>query len=528
VRPWFIPPVLFVVLGIIPPAPAAQSCESLAGLKVPNMIITAAMTVAAGPFTTPGSPPEGRSPRAIALPAFCRVQATVEPTISLEVWLPTADWNGSFEAVGNGGFAGSISYSAMIAALKSGYAVASTDTGHTGGPGRVDWALGHPELVLDFGYRAVHEMTLKAKTIIESFYGAGPRFSYFNGCSNGGRQGLTEAQRYPEDYNGILAGAPANNWTHFEIGSMLWFTLATVKDAESYIPTDKLAAIDDASLAACDAVDGLKDGLIDDPRKCRFDPAVLRCKDGDSAGCLTAKQVEALRNVYAGPPSLNGKQIYPPILPGGERGWASFMTDPAPFKSMSYSAAVDFFKYMVYENPNWSFRSWDFAKGTPNTEAKLSATLDAVDPNLKSFRDRGGRLLIYQGWSDPVVSPLNTIQYYLDVITFMRKQEGVVKSENHRLSSDQVTGETGIRLFMIPGMNHCGGGPGPTKFDAFGPLVNWIEHKEAPQEITGSHLTNDVVDRTRPLCPYPMVAQYTGQGSINDAVNFGCQLPRNR
>lgn len=520
-----IPPALLAVLSVIPTASAAQSCESLATLTFPDTIVTSATLVAAGPFMISGQLPSSKT---TTLPAFCRVQATVKPTITLEIWLPSADWNGNFEAVGNGGFAGGISYSAMVSALKSGYAVASTDTGHTGGPGRVDWALGDRELVVDFGYRAVHEMTLKAKTIIASFYGTVPRFSYFNGCSNGGRQGLTEAQRYPEDYDGILAGAPANNWIGFEAGSMLWFTLATLEDPESYIPTDKLAAIDDASLAACDAVDGIKDGLIDDPRKCRFDPAALRCKGVDSAGCLTGKQVEALRKVYAGPPPLNGKQIYPPILPGGERGWSSFMTDPAPFKSMSYNAAVDFFKYMVYEDPNWDFRRWNFAKGMPYTEEKLSAILDAVDPNLRTFRARGGRLLMYQGWSDPVVSPLNTINYYEDVITLIGKQEAAAKNETHVSSSNSTTPETGVRLFMVPGMNHCGGGPGPTKFDAFGPLVTWVEHKEAPQEIKGSHVTNDVVERTRPLCPYPMVAQYAGRGSINDAVNFSCRLPRNR
>ena len=523
-------PAIVALLAFIPAASAAQSCESLASLKLPDTTITSATAMAAGPFSIPGPPPPLGAPshEAIMLPAFCRVEATVSPSIKLEVWLPTADWNGDFQAVGNGGFAGSISYGAMITALKSGYATASTDTGHTGGPGRADWALAHPELMVDYGYRAVHEMTLKAKRIIESFYGSGPRFSYFNGCSDGGREGLMEAQRYPEDYNGILAGSPANDWTHFEAGGMLWFTLATLKDPESYIPTSKLAAVDDASLAACDVLDGLKDGLIDDPRKCKFDPAALLCKAGDSANCLTIKQVEALKKIYAGPPPLNGKQIYPPLMPGGERGWSSFMTNPGPFKSISYNAAVDFFKYMVYEDSNWDFRTWDFAKGMPYTEKKLSSIVDAVDPNLKPYRAHGGRLIIYQGWSDPVVSPLNAINYYESVVALMGNQKSTVGHETNEFSSSNNKTETGVRLFMVPGMSHCGGGPGPNKFDAFGPLVNWVEHREAPQKITGSHATNDVVDRTRPLCPYPMVAQYNGQGSIDDAANFICQLPRNR
>jgi feruloyl esterase len=514
--------VALLVLAFTPMlASAAPSCESLAFLKLTDTTITSANTVAAGPFTIPGPPPPpGRPPRdPILLPAFCRVEATVKQAIKFEVWLPASDWNGNLQGVGNGGFAGSISYAAMIEALKSGYTTTSTDTGHVGGD--AGWALGHPELVVDYGYRAIHEITVRAKQIMVAFYGMGPRLSYFNGCSNGGRQGLMEAQRYPEDYDGILAGAPANYATHLYPGGLLWLVIATLNDPESYIPTNKLPAIENGALAACDALDGLKDGLIDDPRRCKFDPEVLLCAHDDSVNCLTKKQVVALKNIYAGAPPLNGKPIFPGKMPGGERGWATYM--PTPSKNVSYNLSVGFFRDMVYEDPNWDFGSWDFAKGMPYTEKKLAGILDATDPNLKPFRAHDGKLLMYQGWSDPAVAPLNAINYYKSVVASMKgAQPGTFERETDAflLSTQKV--EEGVRLFMVPGMSHCGGGPGPNKFDAFGPLVSWVEHKEAPERIIASHSAKDAVDRTRPLCPYPMTAQFTGQGSIDDAANFVC------
>ena len=524
---WFFAVVVTAVLALVftPSwASAAQSCEALASLKLPDTTITSVKTVPAGPFTIPGPPPPPGAParEPITLPAFCRLEAVIKPAVKFEVWLPASGWNGNLQAVGNGGFAGSITYAAMAAALKQGYATASTDTGHTGGD--ADWALGHPELMVDYGYRAIHEMTLKAKKIIESLYGTGPRISYFNGCSNGGRQGLMEAQRYPEDYDGILAGAPANYPTHLYPGGMLWLVLATLKDPENYIPTNKLAAIESAALTACDAQDGLKDGLIDDPRKCKFDPAVLLCTKDDSPSCLTSKQVEALKNIYAGAPPLKGKPIFPGKMPGGERGWGTYM--PTASKNISYNLSVGFFKYMVYEDPNWDFATWDFAKGVPYTEEKLAHILDAVDPNLKPFRAHDGKLILYQGWSDPAVAPLNAINYYKSVVAALTgADEHTFEPETDVFFRDNAKVEEGVRLFMVPGMSHCGGGPGPNKFDAFGPLVTWVEHKEAPQRIVASHSINDAVDRTRPLCPYPMTAQYTGQGSIDDAANFVCRMP---
>jgi tannase/feruloyl esterase len=511
---------------------AAQSCEKIALLKLPDTTITSATRVAAGPFAMPGARPPDGSPQGPhgppVLPPFCRVAITVLPAIKIEVWLPTSGWNGNFQAVGNGGRAGSISYAAMVTALKLGYATASTDTGHEGGGADSSWAIGHPELVVDFGYRAIHEMTVAAKKVIETFYGTGPRLSYFNGCSTGGRQGLMEAQRFPDDYNGIVAGDPVNFYTHFLAGEGLWVALATLKDPESYIPVGKLPAIDDASNAACDRLDGVKDGLIEDPRKCKFDPSVLLCKGSDSSTCLTAKQVETAKKIYGGSHYGNGKEIFPGTMPGHERGWTAFITGTGPSEA-TFALSVGFLKYFVFEDPSWNFHTWNYERDLAFADKKVSSIFNATDPNLAPFRARGGKLILYHGWTDPGVSPLNTINYYKSVVASVtgRKSDAFEhETEPFSLSVNQ-TGEF-IRLFMVPGMDHCGGGPGPNNFDALGSLADWAEHKHAPDRIIASHMTNDAVDRTRPLCPYPMTAQYTGEGSTDDAANFVCKLPSGR
>jgi feruloyl esterase len=440
--------------------------------------------------------------------------------------LPLDTWNGNFEEVGNGGFAGTIQYGPMVNALKAGYATASTDTGHVGGG--TEWAPGHPELVADYGYRAMHELTVKAKAMVQDYEGAQPKFSYFNGCSNGGRQGLMEAQRYPNDYDGILVGAPANPWTTFELGDMMWHTMATLKDSESFIPTEKLAAIDDATLAACDQLDGLKDGLISDPRKCKFDPTTLVCKGEDSAGCLTAKQASALKMIYAGMPIVNGKQVFPATQPGGEKGWAGFMTNGGPMKTQNFNLANNFFKNMVYEDPNWDFHTFDYNKGVADAQKKLSGVLDATDYNMKPFFTHA-KMIIYHGWSDPVVSPVNTVnQYKLIVANLTGAKPGMFEQETAAFVTANEKAEDSLRLFMAPGMSHCGGGDGPSVFDAFTPLTNWVEKKQAPEQIIASHMTNGKPDRTRPLCPYPMTAQYSGQGSIDEAANFACKVPASK
>ena len=295
---------------------AAASCDTLAKLTLTNTTITSAQMMPAGPFTPPGRAPGSiGAARLDDLPAFCRVAATLTPSadsnIKIEVWMPATAWNGRFQGVGNGGWSGALSYGPPGAALRRGYAAASTDTGHSGGSGR--FALGHPEKLTDFGYRAVHEMTVQSKAIVAAFYGAGPRHSYWTGCSSGGKQGLKEAQRFPADYDGIVAGAPANFWTHLMIGT-IWIGQATLKDATAYIPRDKYPVIHKAALAACDATDGVHDGLIEDPTRCRFDPGALLCTNGDGQACLTAAQVEAARKIYAGATNPRSHRISAPAL----------------------------------------------------------------------------------------------------------------------------------------------------------------------------------------------------------------------
>lgn len=494
------------------PEVRAGSCESLAGVALPETRILSAAVVAAGEFTQP----DGKFPVA-ELPAFCRVVAVAKTTINFEVWLPVENWNGKFQGVGNGGTAGFISYGSMETALRHGYAVTSTDTGHVNHPAGngfdSSWALGRPELVAEYGYLGLHLATAYGKQIARAFYGKNPAHSYYVGCSKGGGQGLMEAQRYPEDYDGILAGDPANDFTGIFAGAHLWYSMATLKDAESYIPAGKVKLLADAVTAACDAQDGIKDGVLDDPRQCRFDPGVLTCKAGeDVSGCFSAKQVQAVRDIWAGGHDASGKLIFPGLVPGGEDGsggWAGWVTGSAPFQSTHYMAAEGTFRYMVFQDAKYNVMDFNFASDLELTRSKLSASVDAVDADLRPLQKRGAKLLLYHGWSDPDLSPLNTINYYERVVATVGKD-----------SPDFV------RLFMVPGMQHCGGGPGPNHFDALTALEQWVEDGIAPTRIVAFHMTDGAVDRTRPLCAYPEVAVYSGKGSTNDAANFSCAAPR--
>jgi len=471
---------------------AAGSCESLVGLAVPAASITRTAVVPAGatPFKTPR--------------AFCRVLVTMTPTsdsvIKLEVWLPVDGWNGKFLAVGNGDAAGVISYAAMTDAVGRGYATSSTDTGHVGNS--MEFALGHRERYVDFGYRSLHEMTLKAKAIIEAFYGTQPQLSYWSGCSQGGRQGITEAARYPSDYDAIIAGAAAIE--HMQLhAARIALNVFVHRSANSYIPPEKYPVIHRAALNACDALDGVKDGLIEDPARCRFDPHVLECKGGDGPSCLTPAQVETARGMYAPikEPST-GSVISPALLqPGSELGWAR-LAGPEPLRN-----AVEPFKYVVFNNPKWDWHAFSLATDLPRALQVDNGIINFTDPNLEPFFDRGGKLLMYHGWADPQVTPLSSIRYFTDVLK----------------SVGESTRRKFIQLYMEPGVNHCRGGEGPDTFDVVGALEEWVKTGNAPARIIASHSTEFTVDRTRPLCPYPQVAAYKGTGSIDSAGNFRCE-----
>ncbi len=486
--------MLSLIVLVCAHAAFAASCENVKSLGLSDASITLAQPIAAGAFT----PLQGSANPYKNLPAFCRVAATLKPSsdsdIKIEVWLPESGWNGKLQSVGNGAWAGTIGYGAMATALASGYAAASTDTGHAGN--NANFITGHPEKVIDFGYRAVHEMTVAAKSIIGAYYGNGPKLSYWNGCSTGGRQALTEAQRYPADYDGILAGAPAIYASHLQ-GQQVWSAAVVHQDETSYIPPAKFPVIHDAVLQQCDALDGVKDRVLEDPTRCKFDPKVLLCKEGDAGSCLTAAQVDSVRKLYSGP-----KNVFPGLEPGSELGWSSLAG------AQPMSLAVELYKYIVLENPNWDYKTFNPEKDVPLAEKKAGPAIDAINPNLKPFTERGGKLIMYHGWSDPGIAPMNTVQYYGRVVDALG---GKSKTEN------------AVRLFMIPGMNHCRGGDGTDTFDGIAALDQWVEKGKAPAQITASHLTQGKIDRTRPLCPYPQVAAYKGSGDTNDAANFACK-----
>lgn len=504
-------PLLFVVLfgaGVFGPAPIrAASCEKLKNLALADTTITLAQSVPAGALTLPPDalpprPSEAEADQSFKdLAAFCRVAATVKPTvdseIKIEIWMPSSGWNGKFLGVGNGAWAGTITYSALAQSLRKGFATASTDTGHRGTAFDASFAFGHPEKLIDFGYRSVHLMTVDAKAIIAAFYGTHPHFSYWSGCSTGGKQGLTEAQRFPNDYDGIIEGDPANFFTHLMFGS-IWPAIVTLKNHASYIPPIKYPIIDRAVIKACDALDGVVDSIVNDPTRCHFDPKTLECEGSDGPECLTVSQVEAVQRIYTGAQNpRTGQQVFPGLEPGSAIDQATKLN----------SIPVSFFQYVLFKNPDWKWQTLNFDTDVALADRVAGSILDAVDPNLRAFKAHGGKLIMYHGWSDPIIAPLNSVNYYKSVVAAMG---GVAETEDF------------ARLFMIPGMGHCRGGLGPVVFDKVGVLEQWVQGGVAPDKIIASHLTNGVVDMTRPLCPYPKVAQWKGAGSTNDAANFAC------
>jgi feruloyl esterase len=482
----------------------ASSCERLLAVRMPDTTITVAQPITTGSFSPPGAP--AAIPN---LPPFCRVTATLRPSrdsdIKLEMWLPMSGWNGKYLAVGNGGWAGTITVRDMVPALRLGYATSSTDTGHAGNGGDASFALGHPEKLIDFGYRAVHEMTRTAKALIRELYGSPARYAYWNGCSTGGKQGLAEAQRFPDDFDGIVAGAPANNWTPLMVG-LLWTGHATLKETATHLTNESMALLNDAALAACDVLDGVKDGVIENPPACRFDPGILECKGADPTGCLTGAQVDAVRKIYAGPRNpRTGAAIFPGMEPGSERGWGPAAGGPRPF-----AIPDNHFKYVVFEDPNWNFRTLDFDRDVALAERADRGVLTAMEPDLKRFVSRGGKLLLYHGWNDQLIAPRNSVNYYNAVVQSLG---GATKATSS------------VRLFMAPGMNHCGTGAGPDAFDAVSVIEQWVEQGKAPDRIIASRMTRGKADRTRPLCPYPQIAKYNGSGNTDDAANFSCVAP---
>jgi feruloyl esterase len=492
--------IAFLAFFCLPAGAEPATCESLAQFKIDHGEVNSAQVVPAGPFTVNGF----MGTRKISIPTFCRVLATLRPTpdsdIKIEVWLRASGWNGKLEAVGNGGLAGSIGEDAMAGALWAGYATAGTDTGHKGGPATGDWALGHPEKIVDFGWRAIHLMTVEAKGLIAAYYGTSAKYSYWNGCSEGGGQGLSEAQRFPDDYDGILAGAPANYFVHLQVGGN-WISQAIHGDSATMIAPAKLPAITAAVLADCDTLDNVKDGVLEDPRQCHFDPQTLLCKGEENNSCLTAPQIAGLKKVYEGARNpRTGEQIFPGYMRGGEAGWGLWIAGmQVPPRNFQHGLMVSSLANLVFDGYQWDWRTFDFDKGVANADKKVGAEINQIDPDLSGFKKHGGKLLQYHGWNDPAISPLNSIDYFENVQTKLRDTSSF------------------YRLFMIPGIEHCMGGPGASNFDHMQVIVKWVEDGTAPDQIIASR-----PGRTHPLCAYPTVAKYTGKGSTDDATNYSC------
>lgn len=483
---------------------AATPCADLTGLSMPNVKVTAAQPVAAGQFTPP-APARGGGAAArpyAALGAFCRVSLSLTPSadsdIHVEVWLPASGWNGKYQAVGAGGMAGSIPYQLLAPALAAGYAASGTDTGHAGN--NADFMPAHPEKLTDFAHRAIHEMSVAAKRVIDAHYGKAPAFSYYNGCSGGGRAGLASAQRHPDDFDGIIAGAAS--WNPMRMDAARVAVNRFVNRAPgTAIPPAKYRIVHEAVMNACDANDGVKDGVLENPTACTFDYASLACTGADAATCLTASQVQSakaltssLRHPVSGAILFEGH-----LWPGTELEWDTLGgTQPL-------SNALIRLRNITFQDPAWDPSRFDPAVDVDLAEQRDAGVLAFNDVNLRPFFASGGKLLMYHGWADPQVTPQNSINYY----------QGVLKTVGQPAAS-------AIALFLLPGVSHCDGGNGPDTFDGPAALSQWVERGQKPALIVASRVRDGKVDRTRPLCAFPQVAKYSGKGDTNDASSFTC------
>ena len=511
---------MLLSLSLMLPAAFAGPCESLTSLSLADTTITSAKSVAAGTYTP------ARGPQISGMPAMCQIHGVIKPSptsnIHFELWMPESNWNGNLEISGNGGLAGAISLGPMAASVRNGYAAASTDTGHTAQEPR-EWLQDRDRLI-DYSYRGLHLTTVNAKAIINAYYSHNPKFSFFSGCSFGGKQGLTEAQRFPADFDGILAGDAANFWTH-QLMSEVWNGVVT-SSPETNLPPEKLQLVQDAAIAACDALDGAADGIISDPMHCHFDPKKLLCTSESTSKCLTPAQLKAIENVYQGPVNPRTHQkLYPGLYPGGEVGWTRGgvinRTDSSGVSSN------DFFRFALFKNPEWKFRTFDFDREAQAADEKFAGAMNATDPNLEEFRKLGHKLVYYHGADDPLVPAQNGVDYYETVV---KAQKGLDKAQMF------------YRVFLVPGLYHCSGGPGPIGFGTSQPgsaqdadhdimraMTRWVEEGKAPEKIIAAKYNEGQAAKgvalERPLCLYPTVAKYKGAGDMKDAANFTCAKP---
>jgi feruloyl esterase len=511
---------------------AASRCDSasVSTLALDGARVTSVSRVLEGTLALPGMPAA-----ASRLPSFCRVRGEATPVagsrIVFELWLPEgAAWNGKLVATGNGGYSSALAYGDMAMLLRRGYATLGGDTGHqSDDPNDLRFVVGHRERIEDWGSRSIHAIVAPAKVVASALSGRPVRRAYFYGCSTGGQQAFAEMQRYPQDFDGVIAGAPGHNRVRLN-AAFLWqyrANHARNDDARPILTPAKLALVTRSVIAACDSIDGLRDGVLDDPRECSWKPETIRCTAADTPECLSASQVAALAAMYAGARNpRTGEQIYPGWPRGSEApvvapsgavmsGWHGYWGTTQPTR-------IDFWRYWVFENPDWSWWSFDFDRDLAAADAKVGRLVDQTSVDLSAFRRRGGKAIVYQGWADPVVSALDVIAYY----ERLRARDG----------SQGATDEY-FRLFMVPGMSHCARGPGATAFgnqgaespicdaqhDLVEALDRWVEQGVAPERIIASRLDGRRVTRTRPLCSYPRRAVYGGTGSTDDASNFACR-----
>lgn len=480
----------------------ADQCEGLKSVSFEGFRVTEASTrtVSSLSLPIPGMKP-------LSVPAHCRVEGVATPgpdsRIRFEVWLPVDGWNQKLLVTGNGGYSSALSYWDMIPALGQGYAVAGGDTGHQGDS--LSFGIGHPEKIKDWAERSVHVVAVAAKAIVEAYEKSAPRFSYYKGCSTGGGQGLMEAQRYPDDFDGIIAGAPGNNRTHLNM-AFLWLGAQNLKSAEGRLSPDDFRMVARAVITECDAKDGLRDDIIADPRRCDFKPSSLLCNGSKTAMCLTAPQVETLEAMYRGPRNpRTGEQIYPPFPFGSEAGWPMIADGPEPYRAQFWSG-------WVFEMPDWTWNEFDWDKDVAVTDAKLAAVVNATNPDLSAFRAHGGKLLLYHGLADPIVSPFDTVKYYEAV----EKQAGSPKR-----AADFA------RLFLVQGMGHCGGGfdplPAGSGADLLSLLDRWREKGQAPDVLPVEERKIGQLLRSRVACSYPRQAVWDGNGDPDKASSFSCK-----
>ena len=482
-------------------ATPATSCDSLQSMATPQVAITTETVAAVTP--RPGAGRGG--PAVVATPAYCRVKLVLKPTadskINAELWLPNENWNGRFMAVGNGGFGGSIQgIGEMQTAVRLGYATAGGDTGHdeaTEGPGGM-FALGHPEKIVDFAYRAVHEMTATSKKIIDRYYGTAPQFSYFKGCSTGGRQAVMAAQRYPDDFDGIIAGALANRHIQMHTSGVAR-SIEMTRHPEANISPAKAQMVSKAVMEACDT---MKEGFLNNPRTCSYDFSRLACKGADSDACLTPPQLKTVQAYYGGTKNSKGELIFsgqalgnplPPlrgIQPGAQPG-----------------GGFDTVRIWAFQDANYDWNRFDLDRDMPIINSKVGF-VDAVDPDLSKFKARGGKLLLYAGWGDTTITPENTVLYYESVLNKMKGNQ-----------------RDFVQLFMVPGMAHCRGGDGPNTFDTIGTMEAWREKNVTPTQMMGFNPQSSL---SRPICSYPQAPKYNGSGNVKDASNWSCAAPQTR